>query len=284
MVSINIFGCNDNSLYDINQDLDLNNNALHNLKDPEGALDAANRRYVDSKLIPSTIHNEKGEFMGNLTLEADKEFGIFFGSDKNLISWKKRSTQFLKFTAEAGFVFYIGVNPILIISSTGGLKAQKNINLGNNCRIINSKPPISDTDCVTKSYCDAKLLKNGDTMLGNLYFDGSTRNINLGCINLGVDNYFSLYLGSGDDRINFKKNVLDLAVGRIITVNIGSEMNIVVIDSGGITISKPLFMNDRNITGLAHPVEARDAVTKHYVDDKFDELFARLQQLESNFR
>ena len=50
MVSINIFGSNNSSLSDFNQDLNLNNNSICNLKDPESELDAANKRYVDSRL------------------------------------------------------------------------------------------------------------------------------------------------------------------------------------------------------------------------------------------
>ena len=143
--------------------------------------------------------------------------------------------------------------------------------------------PVNDTDCVTKSYCDAKLMKSGDTMLGNLYFDGSTRNIHMGSINLGTDNYFRLYLGSESDKINCYRSALDVYTGRILTINIGREMNIIVIDSGGITFSKQLSMNDKIISGLGLPIEPRDATNKLYVDQKFDELNARLSRLESKF-
>jgi hypothetical protein len=144
--------------------------------------------------------------------------------------------------------------------------------------------PESDADCVNKTYCDAKLLKNGDTMLGNLYFDASTKNIHLGSINLGINNYFRIYLGSLSNKINFFNNALDIFVERIITVNVGSKMNIIVIDSGGIVFTKPLSMDEKNITGLGDPIESKDAVNKQYVDSKFDELNARLQRLESNFK
>ena len=85
MVSINIFGSNNSNLSDFNQDLDLNNNSVRNLKDPEDELDATNKRYVDSKLISSTNYNENGEYIGNLLLEVDTEFGVFFGNYKNMI-------------------------------------------------------------------------------------------------------------------------------------------------------------------------------------------------------
>lgn len=276
MVSINIFGSNNSNLHDFARDLDLNNNSIRNLKTPENEFDGANKSYVDSKL--------DGENTGMLTLEPDKEFCFYFGNNKNAISWRNRVTQLLKFTASAGFLFTVGRIPLLTISSTSGIKVHKNIDLGSNCRIINSQMPVNDTDCVTKSYCDAKLMKSGDTMLGNLYFDGSTRNIHLGSINLGTDNYFRIYLGSESDKINCYRSSLDVYTGRILTINIGREMNIIVIDSGGITFSQQLSMNDNIISGLGFPIEPRDATNKLYVDQKFDELNARLSRLESNFK
>lgn len=287
MVSINIFGSNNSNLGEFNQDLDLKNNTICNLKDPELELDAANKRYVDSKLIlstPSVAYNDNGEYIGNLLLEADKEFGVFFGNNKNMISWRNRATQLLKFTANAGFLFTTGRTRLMTISGANGIKTFKDIDLGSSYRVINSQMPENDSDCATKSYCDAKLLKSGDTMLGNLYFDGSTRNIHVGCKSLGAENYFRMYLGSEASKINFYKEALDLYVSRIMTLNIGSEMHVMVIDSGGITFTKQLAMNDRNITGLADPIESRDAVNKDYVDRKCEELNARLERLESNFK
>ena len=61
-------------------------------------------------------------------------------------------------------------------------------------------------------------------------------------------------------------------------------MHIMVIDSGGITFTKQLSMNDMYIIELADPIKPRDAVNKGYVDRKFEELNARLERLESNFK
>ena len=130
MVSINIFGSNNSSLCDFNQDLNLNHNLICNLKDPELELDAANKRYVDSRL--------GGKNTGMLTLEPDKEFSFYFGNNKNAISWRNRVTQLLKFTASAGFLFTMGRIPLLTISAISGIKVHKNIGLGSNCRIFNS--------------------------------------------------------------------------------------------------------------------------------------------------
>jgi len=45
----NIFGSGSNDFYDIVRDLNLNNNTIHNVKNPENDLDVANKKYVDSK-------------------------------------------------------------------------------------------------------------------------------------------------------------------------------------------------------------------------------------------
>jgi len=286
MVSINIFGSNNNSLYDFNRDLDLNNNSVRNLKDPEDELDAANKRYVDSKLMLSPnglIDNENGKYMGNLSLEADKEFSVFFGNNKNFIRWRNRPTQLLKFIAGVGFQFLFGRTPLLTISGASGIKAHKNIDLGSICRIINSQIPVDDSDCATKSYCDAKLMTTGGTMLGDLIFDGSTRNIHLGCLNLGIDNYFRFYLGSETNKVNSYNNGIDIFADRLIGLHVRPDTNIIV-DAGGITFTKTLFMHGNVIKGLKAPREALDAVKKQYVDRKFDELNTRLQRLESNLR
>ena len=66
MVSINIFGSNNSNLCDFVRDLDLNNNSIRNLKEPEYEFDGRIKRYVDSML--------GGENTGMLTLEPDKEF------------------------------------------------------------------------------------------------------------------------------------------------------------------------------------------------------------------
>jgi len=56
-------------------------------------------------------------------------------------------------------------------------------------------------------YTDLKVLKTGDTMTGNSYFDGSTRNISVGCNNLGADNYCSCH--------SFQPGVVILGRGRV---------------------------------------------------------------------
>jgi hypothetical protein len=118
-------------------------------------------------------------------------------------------------------------------------------------------------------------------MKGNLYFDGSTRDIHIGCNNSGAEQVFRLYLGSESNKINANNNDVDIFAGRAITVSIGSNLNIISINSGGITFNKPLSMAYCKIFNLDYPIHANDVVTTQYADSKYEELNARLQRLES---
>jgi len=53
----------------------------------------------------------------------------------------------------------------------------------NSTRIVNMPAPVDTTECDTKAYCDLKILKSGGTMTGSLFFEGSTRNLTVGCNN-----------------------------------------------------------------------------------------------------
>jgi len=62
----------------------------------------------------------------------------------------------------------------------------------------------------------------------NLYFDGSSRNISVGCNNLGADNYFLIYLDSEAINITTDKSNFNLFTPTIITVSAGSDLTIIV--------------------------------------------------------
>jgi len=73
-------------------------------------------------------------------------------------------------------------------------------------------------------------------MTGNSYFDGSTRNISVGCYNFGADNYFKIYLGREAINITTDNSNVNLFAPRIITISAETDLNIIVIDSVGITL------------------------------------------------
>jgi len=68
----------------------------------------------------------------------------------------------------------------------------------NNKYIARVRDPFGAQDASTKKYTDTndnlRVLKTGDTMTGSLYFDGTTRNVEFGCTNLGTEQYFRIYI------------------------------------------------------------------------------------------
>jgi len=112
-------------------------------------------------------------------------------------------------------------------------------------------------------------------------FNGSTRHISVGCNNLGADKYFRIYLGSEAINITTDISNFNLFAPRIITISAESDLNIIVIDSVGITFRKPLFMANHRILDLDTPLAATDAVNEQFVDSKFDGLNEQLKRLES---
>jgi hypothetical protein len=197
-MSINIFGSGSNiHLSDIGRDLDLNNNTIRNVKNPEDEHDVANKKYVDSKLVSNDgwtlegntlltegrmgtsndysftlvrnntrqmkflshgiiIYNnlymeKEGGYMGMQALNANREFGVFFGNDRNMITWKNQSTQPLQFAASYGFLFTVG-RTLLMTMGANIIQAYKNIDMLSSNKIINLPVPVNASDCVTKAY------------------------------------------------------------------------------------------------------------------------------------
>jgi hypothetical protein len=281
MVSINIFGSSNNNLIEEDQigtsndqSFTIVQNNIPQMKFSTNQISFFNDLYME----------KDGGYMGMLSLKANKEFGLMLGSNTNMITWKNMTAQPIRFTASIGFLFIPNKTIVMTVSALHGIQAYKNIDMGIDNRIINLQNPVNYSDCSTKGYCDTKVQKTGDTMTGNLYFDGSTRNIHIGCNNLGADKYYRLYLGTEENKINTVNNSIYIFSERLISFNVSTAMNIIVVDSGGITFSKSVFMNDNFITGLATPHEPRDAVNKQYVDSKYEELNARLQRLERSFK
>jgi len=75
------------------------------------------------------------------SLTDNKEFGIFLGNNRNMITWKNAVNQPIRFTASTGFLFTLGRTILMTITATNGIQILKNINMRNN-RIINLPAPV----------------------------------------------------------------------------------------------------------------------------------------------
>ena len=318
-MAVNIFGCGGGGFA---QDLDMNNNAIHNVKNPENDQDVANKRYVDSKRISGDnwtlegntlltdgligtlndysftlvrngvpqmkfdgsqilaykgfyLDNIQGGYMGMLSLPLNKEFGLFIGNNRNMISWKNAPSQPIRFLSSSGFLFIVTRFSILTITSSV-IQAHRNINMLNTNRIINLPTPVNAADCVTKAYCDLKVLKNGDTMTGDLTFTtiGTGVSRNLGCQTISDGQMFNLWLGTPNVSLKYsdilKYLVLSIDGGFQIQSNntilftIGVSPN--PLNAATFTVS--IDMNNKSIIRVANPVNAQDAATKMYVDNR----------------
>jgi len=110
---------------------------------------------------------DEGGYIGMQSLHDNKEFVIFLGNNRNMITWKNAANQTIRITASTGFHFTLERTTLMTITATNEIQIVLNINMGNN-RSINILDPVNASDCATKAYSDLKVLKNGDTMTGDL--------------------------------------------------------------------------------------------------------------------
>jgi len=142
----------------------------------------------------------------------------------------------------------------------------------NNEYIARLRDPFSAQDASTKKYTDTndnlRVLKTGNTMTGSWYFDGTTRNVEFGCTNLGTEQYFRIYLGSEACKINTNNNNVDIFASNGLNFSVGTDLNIISINSSEIVFTNPLSMTNSKITNLSTPSSPTDAATKQYVDTR----------------
>jgi len=149
--------------------------------------------------------NDKSGYMGMQSLTDNKEFGIFLGNNRNIITWKNAVNQPIRFTASTGFLFTLGRTILMTITANNGIQILKNINMENN-RIINLPAPVDSTVCAKKAYSDLKVLKTGDTMTGDLNIILNNDDLRTFGVR-GVDSAgkaMALLLGNIDNQIRHK--------------------------------------------------------------------------------
>jgi hypothetical protein len=205
-------------------------------------------------------------------LRSGKSMSLLLGNEDNQIRHnfghplKIAALHGIKFTCPMGDICKMGAE------NDPRIHVYQDIVMSNKF-IAGLRDPFSAQDAATKNYTDKndnlRVLKSGDTMTGDLYFDAITRNVEIGCKNLGSAQYFRLYLGSEACKINSYNNDVSLFAANSLSVSVGANINILSINVAEVVLTKPLSMTNDKITNLATPTDPTDAVTKQYVDTKF---------------
>jgi len=240
--------------------------------------------------IYKSFYLEKGDeggYMGMQSLTDNKEFGIFLGNNRNMITWKNTANQPIRFTASTGFLFTLGRTTLMTITATNGIQILKNINMVNN-RIINLPATVDTTYCATKAYCDLKVLKNGNTMTGDLNIILNNDELRTFGVR-GVDSggkAMALFFGNIDNEIrhNFGHPIKVAALqGTMFSCSLEDICRMGAINDPRAHFFKDIVMNNKYIAGLRDPVSENDAATKQYVDRKFvKNNVGYIPHLESN--
>jgi len=252
----------------------------------------ANSRYVDQKFttlstnltskvnkagdvisgdLKLLVDNDSLRIFGVSDLSSGKSMSLLLGDEDNQIRHnfghplKIAALHGTKFTCPEGDICRLGAE------NDVRMHVYQDIVM-NNKFIANLRDPFSAQDASTKKYTDIndnlRVLRAGDTLTGSLYFDAATRNIEIGCKNLGPGQYFRLYLGSEACKINTYNGDASIFATNVITMSVGTDLDIITIHSTEIVFSKPLSMANNKITNLAAPTDSTDAATKQYVDTR----------------
>ncbi len=146
--------------------------------------------------------------------------------------------------------------------SINGIEADLNMN---NNKIIGLSNPTNKSDATNKHYVDIadrkRVLKNGDTMNGDLQFIlGTALTRKLGCSDLTAGKEFIILLGNRENSFRYSPT-------KPITLE-SSDGFLVRVGSNDICqFSTNINVYNNKITQLSEPTDAQDAATKQYVDD-----------------
>ena len=126
-------------------------------------------------------------YLGCTTLAAGDVFLISIGSTSNKIFWSNTTNAYVIMDSKYGLRLRVNGNDVIVLSTTG-ISCLKELNMYNN-KIISLVDPTNAQDAATKNYVDTQygnyVLKAGDTMTGDLTFDGTGRNVTLIATNIG---------------------------------------------------------------------------------------------------
>ena len=184
---------------------------------------------------------------------------------------KEHGHYLLKLSASA-IRFQLNGNNVFTLESEG-ITCLLSMSMFNNS-IINLNNPVNDQDAATKNYVDQRVLKTGDSMTGNLVFDGiGNKDLAILVNNLNEGHYFSIAVDAQYSFIKFTKGRSStsshcLIKSTSIGFNVGEPQNAMAINRSNITINKPMSFNNNIISNVNNPVSPQDVATKSYVDNR----------------
>ena len=170
-----IFGGNGQYLYD---DFDFNQHKGINCLDPVDEQDVATKHYIDARTT------EQGWYIDGNALIVPGKIGTTNDIDFNIV---RNNVSRIKFD-----------------STDTTLLSGKLIMSGG--RVVDCADPVDDTDVATKHYVDSSeagnyVNKAGDTMTGDLIFDGTGRSVSLIATNINTFQTFKIGLSINNSHI-----------------------------------------------------------------------------------
>jgi len=215
------------------------------------------------------VNDDSIRTFGVSDLSSGKSMSLLLGDQNNQIRHNYGNP--LKIAAANGTKFTCPQGDICRMGAENDIRAHffQDI-IMNNKYIARLRDPSSAQDALTKNYTDnndnLRVLKTGDIMTGSLYIDGTTRNVEFGCRNLGTEHYFRIYLGSEACKINTSNNEVNIFAANSLNFSVGTDLNSISINPSEIVFTNPLSMTNSKITNLSTPSDPTDAATKQYVD------------------
>ena len=162
------------------------------------------RKVTDDVLVEDP--DNANLYLGCTTLAVGDTFLISIGKPSNKIYWTNGTNAYVIIDAQYGIRFRVNGADIIVLYPTY-MVMSKELSMYSN-KISSVLDPTNAQDAATKNYVDTKFVfKAGDTMTGNLTFDGTGRNVTLIATNIADTKSFGIGITPIVASIIFARNV-----------------------------------------------------------------------------
>ena len=161
------------------------------------------RKVTDDEVVEDPTDGTM--YFGCTTLAPGDTFLIAIGKTTNKIYWANTTNAQLIIDSQNGTRFKVNGTDIIVLYPTYVICA-KELNMYSN-KISSLLDPTNAQDAATKNYVDTQngnyVLKAGNTMTGNLTFDGTGRNVSLLANNIEDGKSFGIGINPVVSSIKF---------------------------------------------------------------------------------